>query len=377
MGRLEFNMSLDLDPADLNLDTTLYNAVAVYYTDFSTPAADAKYDVFLFDVDDAANEAVARGTITYSENKQIKWVHVLLNASGSPLTGPVNCAIMSVNKNVGPDSLVKISCTITAKSQLPTTQTSSILSVSPTVGYAAGGIGLFYFGRRYYDPELGMFTSTDPADQYWNSYCYVGNNPVNNIDADGEYGTPIILATGVVGEAIYTAAELAILAKLATLYAQLFALEATTVTTSTVTTAVTLLKVAAMLKVVSTVGQVVQQIGDFGSKLFGNTNANVSMNENAKAGEGTGQGAAEEKQVGPTKEAEGNASQDHPLTKGEIKELQKEISKDGFKNIESLKTPRGKGAGKYDLYKKPNGDVVVKPKGGSGPGEPTGYNVKR
>lgn len=33
------------------------------------------------------------------------------------------------------------------------------------------------------------------------------------------------------------------------------------------------------------------------------------------------------------------------------------------------------GAG-HDLYKKPNGDIVVKPKGGRGPGDPIGVNIK-
>jgi hypothetical protein len=30
---------------------------------------------------------------------------------------------------------------------------------------------------------------------------------------------------------------------------------------------------------------------------------------------------------------------------------------------------------KYDLFRRPNGDIVVKPKGGGGPGEPTGLNL--
>ena len=35
-----------------------------------------------------------------------------------------------------------------------------------------------------------------------------------------------------------------------------------------------------------------------------------------------------------------------------------------------------KNASQRDLYKTPDGEIVVKPKGGAGPGEPTGYNVK-
>ena len=47
------------------------------------------------------------------------------------------------------------------------------------------GIGLFYFGARYYDPEIGIFTSTDPLDYFWNAYSYVGGNPINVTDPDG------------------------------------------------------------------------------------------------------------------------------------------------------------------------------------------------
>jgi RHS repeat-associated protein len=53
----------------------------------------------------------------------------------------------------------------------------------PTLGLA--GINLLYFGARYYDAEVGIFTSTDPAGQFWNSYSYCGGDPVNGTDPDG------------------------------------------------------------------------------------------------------------------------------------------------------------------------------------------------
>jgi len=51
--------------------------------------------------------------------------------------------------------------------------------------------GLYYYGGRYYDPELGRFISPDPFvsepddPQNLNRYSYVLNNPVNAIDPDG------------------------------------------------------------------------------------------------------------------------------------------------------------------------------------------------
>ena len=50
---------------------------------------------------------------------------------------------------------------------------------------------LDYFGARYFDPMLGMWTSVDPKRQFASPYLYVGNgyNPVNVVDPDGNAAT--------------------------------------------------------------------------------------------------------------------------------------------------------------------------------------------
>ena len=44
---------------------------------------------------------------------------------------------------------------------------------------------LNYFGARYLDPMLGMWTSVDPARQHFSPYTYGSNNPIARIDPNG------------------------------------------------------------------------------------------------------------------------------------------------------------------------------------------------
>jgi len=61
--------------------------------------------------------------------------------------------------------------------------------------------------------------------------------------------------------------------------------------------------------------------------------------------------------------------QDKMLSPGEIKALEEALRKEGM-TIHDLKEGRG-----TDLYKDRWGNIYEKPKGGAGPGEPTGYNL--
>ena len=45
--------------------------------------------------------------------------------------------------------------------------------------------GLYYFNARWYDPQLGRFTSEDPVRDGMNWYVYVSNNPLKFVDPTG------------------------------------------------------------------------------------------------------------------------------------------------------------------------------------------------
>ncbi|HOX92525.1 MAG TPA: RHS repeat-associated core domain-containing protein, partial [Spirochaetales bacterium] len=45
--------------------------------------------------------------------------------------------------------------------------------------------GLYYYNARWYDPELGRFTTEDPIRDGTNWYVYVNNRPLNLVDPSG------------------------------------------------------------------------------------------------------------------------------------------------------------------------------------------------
>lgn len=45
--------------------------------------------------------------------------------------------------------------------------------------------GLYHYAARYYDPNIGRFTTPDPSGQEQNPYLYAAGDPVNNIDPTG------------------------------------------------------------------------------------------------------------------------------------------------------------------------------------------------
>ncbi len=51
--------------------------------------------------------------------------------------------------------------------------------------------GLYYYGARYYDPELARFTTPDTALDGLNRYTYCYNNPINYNDPSGRWGAHV------------------------------------------------------------------------------------------------------------------------------------------------------------------------------------------
>ena len=76
--------------------------------------------------------------------------------------------------------------------------------------------GLYYNGRRFYDPATGRFTGRDPLGawgdmlSFGNAYTYAANNPIHYVDNEGELALTAagtLILTGAYFVATYTAAE--------------------------------------------------------------------------------------------------------------------------------------------------------------------------
>jgi RHS repeat-associated protein len=234
-------------------------------------------------------------------------------------------------------------------------------------GQIEDNTGLYYYNARYYDPEIGRFISADsivsnPANpQSLNRYSYCLNNPLKYTDPSGheyteadqmqEYsycckigytgtyeefcdikGYPHENSGGGGGSGSSASKNLPVThdGELAG------AIEGVLITDSFVVGG------ASTLTRLGIIGEII--ICLVAMSTFQDTNPNAK---------------------------EYYSDKDSKLSDTEVDRLENGTGQ----SAEEIKSPHGKNAGKLDLYKKPNGDVVVKPKGGNGPGEPTGYNI--
>jgi RHS repeat-associated protein len=99
---------------------------------------------------------------------------------------------------VSPGKTRKVQLNVASSEIMGAPADSSFYSMHAAVDNSSyfSGTRLFYFGARYYDPELGIWLSVDHYKQYVNKYSYCGYNPIMYIDTDGRFGVLTHLFSG-------------------------------------------------------------------------------------------------------------------------------------------------------------------------------------
>jgi RHS repeat-associated protein len=165
----QLNVDIKLNFA---LDPAKSSRMGVYFTDAPSDPL-----VLVAEIDPVSGYGRIRGTINYTANRTISWIHFVLNDN-------VSCGVQGINEQVGPGSQFAITKTATSINEFNGDKTKSFLDYARDNSYNVNGILLSYFGKRYYDAEVGKWIAVDAASQFWDRYRYT-TNPIGFIDLSG------------------------------------------------------------------------------------------------------------------------------------------------------------------------------------------------
>jgi len=171
--------------------------IRVSYRDVATGTEFSKIYMVRYD---SKNRAL-RFTGSESFTGEIEIEQMFLMASGAPggifNIVPIDSFLVSLGKTR------KIQLDVASSEIIGTPIDTNFYSVHSAVDNRSyfSGTRLFYFGARYYDAELGIWLSVDPAGQFANAYGYA-NNPVIMVDPDGNFVFTTFLAAVGIGAAI-------------------------------------------------------------------------------------------------------------------------------------------------------------------------------
>jgi RHS repeat-associated protein len=172
------DIDIELNFALQHNDDNKPNRIGIYFTD--APNDPLKAAIINFDIDPNTDFGKIKKTIYYPREKTIAWVHFVLNDE------LVWCAVNGIDETVEAGKMRKISKVSTNIGDFVPTPPKSFLTYSTPENCDVAGAQAYYFGARYYDPEVGIWMSCDRAGQFNSPYGYA-TNPIIYIDSDGNW----------------------------------------------------------------------------------------------------------------------------------------------------------------------------------------------
>jgi RHS repeat-associated protein len=244
------------------------------------------------------------------------------------------------------------------------TRSGSVSTDKKFTGQRLDGTGLYYYNARYYDAGIGRFISADTVvpspmnPQDFNRYSYALNNPLKYVDPSGHQAEDLN----------YYDSTLAWLWDLYQLGIWPFSDEPPLPIEPSrpVTPIEPEPSLPNPVEVITASGGIVAIGGASSGGVVYVIAGVLLVGYSVYWSIETGWLESTWETISSFFSSFFSSKQDKPLTEGEIKKLKK----GGVDPHELKDYSRGK-----DLFKNERGDIIVKPKSGEGPGEPTGYNI--
>jgi len=147
---------------------------------------------YLYDGLDVIQEKDKNGAVTVNYIRTLNIDEPLTRIKGTTVRHYVSDALGSIIGLADDAGAIK---TTYAYDPFGNTTISGEASDNPFqyTGRENDGTGLYYYRARYYSPDLQRFISEDPIGLEGgdvNYYAYVGNNPVNWVDPEGQASRP-------------------------------------------------------------------------------------------------------------------------------------------------------------------------------------------
>jgi hypothetical protein len=195
-------VNFDITVTDFDGGSLPYGMLYVNYRDASDPASVRFQKGYLFSYDETNQVYTLKTSDKFPKSVNIEFLQINLRQADG--TYKRNRVVPSPFYSLTLNSSSTLHFNVTKTVYDASSTTNLYAPVNPiTIVYGNKGSELFYFGARYYDAELGVWGSTDAAEQFWSGYGYPAN-PVYIVDPDGNFALAACIVAAIFGAAVGT-----------------------------------------------------------------------------------------------------------------------------------------------------------------------------